>query len=548
MNRPHNNNVVGALPRYVAGSALVILIALALVDTASAIFCDICFHEEQRTLYRFDQQRVSARDVPGQFLSAFAVPWLYQWSTDAALASDISLVNFHRGLMAAATILFIVPCGILGWRLGRSLGALLGICVAAVQPVYSYQITSATPHSFAYPLLLWALVAFSSRPIGPLAAIATTTPLLYAPLSPVVGLMLLHRTWRVRSTPGRGYRLVLLVVVGIIVMGLFVAQLQPIAGYGEALLPNTSTETYPENGSRGRLHISAVRPLFYAVAVYLVQFPDWVPPWLIALASACVALASVAGLRYLDHELRAAVLSLATVGLLCFVAAYTYRADLSYRYLIYPLYSVVPILVAAFAVSGAPQRLTATGPQTAFFIFLVSALAMFVSFDPAKRGLSYQLDASARSLMQFVRSTPPDSSFAAWPRGQHTDLIPYVGERPLLAFSKAHYTMYEGYMLEMRARVYTLIDAYLASDTQDLIKLHCDYGVSHLVFDKRHFDDLAQRPTYFAPFDARIDEHFSRMPPESMVGAAPPTEWIVHSSPPYTVIDLDRVANEKSCI
>ncbi len=524
-----------------------VLLACALTHIVVTIACDTCFHEEQRTLYRLDPERVSALDTAGQFLSAFPVPPLYQWITDVALAHDIELLALHRGLMLGATVLFLLPNGVLGWRTYRCLGALTCVTIAATLPLFSYQINSATSHAFGFSLLSWALVAALARSTWPLAALAILTPLVYVPLAPVTGLMLMYKVWGSRRSKEFASHVLLLAIVGIVVLSLFWMQLQPINGYGESLLPGASTDRFPENGEQGRLHGSATRPLFYSIAVFVAQFAEWVPAAIILFVTVAFIVLCFIGFRGLPGDLKTSVGSLVSAGLICFVAVYLYRADLSYRYFIYPIYSAVPILVTAaiLAVSGRYAR--TSWSRIGLYCAFLASLATFISFDPAPRGLRLILDAPARSLMQFVRSTPRDSLIAAWPRAEHTDLIPYVGERPLLAFYKAHYTMYEGYLLEMRERVNTLIDAYLSTDPKDLIALHCRYGVTHVVFDQRHFADLTLQPTYFAPFDDRIRAHFDRTPSATMLGAAPPPEWIVHQAAPYNVIALGRIPGHNDC-
>jgi hypothetical protein len=58
----------------------------------------------------------------------------------------------------------------------------------------------------------------------------------------------------------------------------------------------------------------------------------------------------------------------------------------------------------------------------------------------------------------------------------------------------------------MRARMRALIAAYYASDPEPLRALRQRHRVTHLIVDRRHFDEP---PPYFAPFDTEARAAFA---------------------------------------
>lgn len=54
----------------------------------------------------------------------------------------------------------------------------------------------------------------------------------------------------------------------------------------------------------------------------------------------------------------------------------------------------------------------------------------------------------------------------------------------------------------MRRRMHALIDAVFAIDSVPLVHLRDDWGVTHLIVDRRYYGPSP--PTYFKPFDSWI--------------------------------------------
>jgi len=149
--------------------------------------------------------------------------------------------------------------------------------------------------------------------------------------------------------------------------------------------------------------------------------------------------------------------------------------------------------------------------------------------------------------MEFVRGLPTDSLLVAWPGGLQTSLIPYLAGRPLLLTAKTHYPAYEGYTINMRVRMFDLIDAYLASNIKPLIHLRCRWQADYLVVDDEHFTGEETAPVYFAPFNERIEKILRTTEKSEMILWKPPDDTIVFQAGKYTVVDLALLSEGATC-
>ena len=244
------------------------------------------------------------------------------------------------------------------------------------------------------------------------------------------------------------------------------------------------------------------------------------------------------------------LLSFIIPSLIFCVLIFLFKPLLSYRFLLYPLFAILPVLfVYGLLVLCDTYRVRLRYPAAAF----VAVMALFVislnSVDADRNGLKYRLDEPSNRLMDFVRGLPTDSLLAAWPIGRQISLIPYLAGRSLLLTHKAHYPIYEGHIINMRARMFDLIDAYLASNIKPLIHLRCRWQVDYLVVNNEHFTGEEEESTlvYFAPFNERIEKILSTTEKSEMILRKPPDGTIVFQAGKYTVVDLALLSEGAIC-
>jgi hypothetical protein len=143
------------------------------------------------------------------------------------------------------------------------------------------------------------------------------------------------------------------------------------------------------------------------------------------------------------------------------------------------------------------------------------------------------------ALYRAVAALPPDAIVAGWPDGP-VDNVPYLARRRALLTFETHQALHAGYLDEMRRRAGALFDAYFASTWAPVIRLRDEFGVTHVLVDRRHFGPAP--PAYFAPYDAWIAAAWARGRQEGFVladVARTPAARFVEG--PLTLLDLRDV-------
>lgn len=538
--------------------AIGVLMALLLVAVGRNIATSVDplnFHEEMRILYHFDPGRTNSKDYSGKFLAEFPQPYLYSAVTNAALATGIELGTFHRSLGLFCSLLFISGGALAGWRIGGALAAVVAAVLFAAQPFYHYQISSATPHAFAFPLLIWGLVLLLYERPYLLAALTVLSGFLYPPISPILGLALawhiiIARRGLAQSNPSRGADLLALAVTAVLSLALLVHQVTPIEGYGATLAPGAKIDIYPENGPDGRHFYGVFHPIAYVLASAVGQFHSSIP--VLAIIYLPIGFAAVAGLGlyYLRNHraLLRPVLSFIVPSAAFCVLITLLKPYIAYRFLLYPLFTVLPLLFVCGLFTLCYEHRSSLRIPAAVVVAIVAPLVLAFSGAEGHRNFApLRLGADSDQLMAYLRELPHDTLVAAWPPGVDTSLIPYAAGVPTMVNYKAHYPTYEGYVLNMRARMFDLIDAYLAESETQVAKLRCKWQVDYLVVDRSHYSGGGVTFDYFAPFDDRIEEVFGATEKSRLLLLRPPEYLLVYEVGTFQVLDLRKLTGASDC-
>ena len=167
------------------------------------------------------------------------------------------------------------------------------------------------------------------------------------------------------------------------------------------------------------------------------------------------------------------------------------------RYVVVTLPALIPILFPAVWTKASATLVRVRYPQTADIIGAgvgVVALGLVGWFSLSVRPMPTA--AGHRELFAFIRSLPRDSVIAGWPRGAMDTIGLFTGRRVLL-HEESHQIFHRDFLLECRERMRAIIRLYTSSDTAALEELRREYGVTHLLIDRKH---LKNAPSYFAPF------------------------------------------------
>ncbi len=530
-------------------AACLLYVGVSLFLQLSFIADPSYFHEEQRSLFRYypiQDPALFAGDYLASVVGAYPQPYLYEGITRLWLWAGGDLIALHRLLPIVCWLAFLAGVALAARRLGDRVTMAAAVCLAVAQPLFLHQISPATPHAFAFPLLIWGIAALLYGSLGGLTVVTLLSGLLYTAVTPLLGLLLAwqvlvmqdlrHQTQAVRLKA-----LSLLAVTGALSLWLVFGSLSPPEQFGASLAPMQQMGVYPENGPEGRHFSGVFNPLLYVLSKAVAQFQT---PQLLQAAAilfVCIAVA-VYGLTALpkDRALRKAVLGFVLCSVTVGVVVYLLRPYHSYRYILYPAFTILPLffVVGLQQVCRRLERLLRYPDAVTLAVLLPLVLA-FDSYNPEKAGYRWHLTPGGQAVIDFAAAQPPDRLFAVWPSAlNELELIPYLAARPLFVMRKAHYPNFEGHLLTMRARMEALTEAYLATDEAPLRALHCRWGVDYLVAEKAHFAPQGERPTYFAPFDARIGRLWQTHSREDFLLASPDLAAVALDSGGYRVVDL----------
>lgn len=537
----------------ILGAAFVAYIFAVAVGQLSFIADPRYLHEETRSLFlyhRFGDPDLFAGDYLTSFVSAFPQPHLYAGLTKFWLWLGGDLLMLHRLMTVICWLAFLSGMAFAARQIGGWVMVVGVVGIALVQPIYLHQITSATPHAFAFPLMAWGLAALLCGSTRGLMVVTLLSGLLYAATVPLLGVMLAwqvlvaQRLWS-QSRRRQFWSLLLLALTGGLSLWLVFASLRGLEGFGAALAPLQRMEVYPENGPEGRHFFGVFSPLTYVLGKTVSQFKfsAALQSLFFMLVYAAFCLYGLFNLNKSERP-RAVFIAFVVCAVAIWLAILLLKPFHSYRFVLYPAFTVMPLLfVAGLQQFMHRHEKTLRFPEVITLALLTVFVLAFDSFDEKKLGYSGNLGSEEQKIADFAAAQPQDSTLAIWPEVETPlEMIPYVARRPLFVMRKLHYPNYEGHLLTMRARMQALIDAYLAVEEEPLHSLHCRWGVDYLVVDKRHFDgEPGARPRYFAPFDAEIEERWQRHEASEFLLHNPDPAIVALETDAYVVLRLSAL-------
>ena len=370
-------------------------------------------------------------------------------------------------------------------------------------------------------------------------------------------------TWSVKT---RGGWLVLTAVLAALVVLPTAWRLRP---WGPAIGPEL-VGAYPEAGPGGRfdpvdrapfpaLPRAAVQPLEAALvgdgnapihALSLRRVGGWV-----ATSFVIFGLCGWAVLARRRSDARRMLLLPAALAL-CHTAAWlvTPRLFLPERYVAYavPLVALLAAPTALGALRGSARSdgerdgqrgdatLRAGARRWLRFVPLVYNLVLLVTLGATGvpwTGLTVNVPPAERPLYAKLAALPPNTMIAAMP-SETVDSIPYLARRSAFVTRETHMPFHAAYADLMRRRTRALVSAYFSPSVDELARFSRQWGVTHVLFDRRH---ASERPTYFAPFDADIAQAFDAGKAEGFAPLKLPPSATVFELGPYVLLDVTRL-------
>ncbi|MEO8603182.1 MAG: hypothetical protein ABI629_11455 [bacterium] len=450
-------------------------------------------------------------DLLQDYAAALTPPGVWVFYTLAARVADPLFVS--SVLQYALYGLFLVAMGSAAARFGGVLAGLAAVALCLSGEIFLDRIAGGLARSFGFPILACGLAALLHGRLRWLAAVVAVGALFYAPPALLLGVTLAlvalvaPQRWRGDLAAWSWPRRLLLVGATAFVGGL--GQLPTAIAavpYGARLAP-ADVADYSEVGPQGRFS----REDAFPTQPYSVAVADDVARFLYgssdrdrqAPQAALAAIAALAALLLLGRREPAALRLV--VFVLVAVAGYQAAVQcapwlyLPQRYVRYPLPVAFVLVVVAV-----PSLLVRRARNPTLPALLAAAgLALWMGFGPHGSATAGLNTATQRTpLLDYLAALPEDVLIAGWPSAM--DGVPLLAHRSAFLTQENALAFQRGYVEQTRVRMGALIAAYFATDAAPLRALHEQFGVTHLVFDTRHYD--GPPPLSYLPFTPLIAE------------------------------------------
>ncbi len=446
-------------------------------------------------------------------------------------------------------------------RIGGIVAALLAMALCLTGSTYLHSLSGGLPRAFGLPVLAIGVATL----VAGRARLAMASVWLGAALYPAAGALVGMTTsavWLLLPRLDRGdaaawslgRRLAMLAVTVVVSLGLLAPMILGARPYGR-MLSVADVEEYPEVGRGGRFDDDDVAP--------------WPSYWVHARE---VALRSVVGhgAAWIESEgarapglwmpflgvillgwgrllVRSAAARVVTAMLAtAFLGNLLARAlepflYLPSRYVTYPVPLVCAVAIPSGLVSACEWAAHSlgrarVGPWAAAALGGVALLLVGAHGD-ARLGLTRDAGRYA-SLLAFVETLPHESLLAGFPRGPIND-VPLFARRRILMGYETHVVFHEGYTAEMRRRLRAFLAAYYATTPRPLRTLQTEFGVSHVLVDRRHFGPRS--PRYFRPFGAWVEGARARNDGKPLLLSAEARRAEVWRQGWLSLVDLTRL-------
>ena len=468
--------------------------------------------------------------VADYYLANYPLGYFGLYAGAAKIGIDPTVVS--RYLPHLLYVVAAVFVGAAANRLGGKLAALAAMALVFGSNIYLYRMSGGVPRMFAFPILAALLLGLVSARVWWCAACVVAGALFYPVAAVISGFALAGMVLfgKVVGSPVSSWswlrRFAFLSGTAFLAVALLLPSAVSSSRYGRLLRPSDVRE-FPEIGAGGR-YDSDSRPPFRG---YFASLPKAVNEtlngattwsetahgWLIhgrrqteayrTLMDGLLGLVLLGGTGLLVRRKaarRVLLLGVASVvghTLARFAAPYAYLPE---RYVAYPVPLLFALLLACCATGLFPPAFDAgwlRSVRAMLFGLYVAALLFLLGGQVSKR-TGGSLDLSAREeLFDAIGALPADALVAGWPRGA-INQVPYAARRRALMTVETHQVFHEGYTLEMRRRMDAIINAYFATSLEPIVRLRDEFGVTHLLVEREHFDE--RPPGYFVPFDRWI--------------------------------------------
>lgn len=478
-------------------------------------------------LFLFDREGTgSPQDIQYLYRKAFVPVGVKLLYGAYAQLDDPRLLS--KSLPYVLLFLLVAGVGFCAWRLGGPAASWAAMAFCLSSSIFLDRMTGGHARAFGYPFIALMLCFLAAgRPLG--LAVCTMAGAAFYPIVSVMGglslavWMVLPPRWRAEARGWSVRRRAWTVAGTACLTFLCVAPtLYGLKQYGPPMRA-ADAAAYPEYGPDGRYQTLNDRPPYTRLTTDIGQYAAiavegagaaWHPAFKrivsarrlpLRLLFWCLVLG---GLYRLSKERQEALRCLILLGWLpvLHVVAKIFAPTLylPQRYILYAL-PVLTVVLVPCALSALPSYFPRwkakrwAGPAA---ILLICGFQLFVVGGRGSAAVGYHVQVhKASKIFLYFSGLRSDAMIAGWPGPSGIiDDVPYVVARSTFLTYENHDVLYKGYADQMRRRMRAFIDAYYATTPAPLVRLREEFGVTHLLFDREHYNTTP--PWYFKPFDA----------------------------------------------
>lgn len=450
---------------------------------------------------------------------------------DLIIKSFYKYVDWYTALKIVTLICIYITTltvAVAAWKIGGAYVAWSAATLCYTLSCISYQITSAVPHMFAYPIIGMFFLSMIFGRVYWMAFINILGTFLYLPIGIISGAAMAGYLLIMPSaSSGEAIKwsflkkFALLSFCGMVcIVNLYPVLTNHIEGYGEYIKPFKDMEKYPETEEEEMFAYATSSPIFYSLFQGTDSFKGG--GILVFLMTAFVCLFSIRKnvfFRWLDepkHKVyRDRIIIYFLSVMLLAAIVYIFNNFNSYRFYIYSLpllyCTILPLMLFIFT----KQYLISTKlnlkycSNIALVLFTFAFAFLVDTNDKAKYGYN-TIPESDKVIYEFASKTSKDTLFAGMPGLDRysvnlIDYLPFISKRPVFISTRIHQSLHKDYLLEMRRRMNLTIDSYYSNNKDAIRLLHEQNNVDYLIIDTKYYE---KEPEYFQPFKDRIKKAF----------------------------------------
>lgn len=486
----------------------------------------------------------------------------------ATMSKYFSPILISKIVPVFTMFVFLVFVAAIVWRFGGATAGFSALCLVLSGQVFLAKMGGGLPRAFGFPILAAALLAGMYGRIYLLALITVVGAMFYPVTGLISGVFLsslllvpnkftaIKIQWNYKKRCG------FLCLIAVVAGSLLIPQILRGGEYGERISANNINQ-FPEADAGGRysfgeslentffLHDfvnSVVGGMFGSGLPFVANMSLRSQDVAISFVLSVIVLIIIASFRFTINSWKTRNYAAVAYSLFFYSFIFCYLLSIVFlpylyfpkRYFTYaiPLFcvTIIPILLTAkYRILANKQKM-----QSVLAVSVTGLIVLLFGGQIDYGSGLIENVARYKPLFDYVGTLPENVLIVGWPKKKYIDGLTYVTGRDIFLSFEFHQVLHSDFVKRMRERTYPLVDAYLATDLEPLIKLRDDFGVDYIIVDSNDFKDIP--PRYFQPFDDYIAEKWKNANDRNLSFALPALKSkAVFTNGNIFVIDLNFI-------